>query len=560
MYGYENKRKRNIYEVVSVVKLLSLLVCGITFFSSDRWVKNDLGSTGAFNAFTLVLFSSVLFLIYKIWSTSLVNHKIEEEITVKDIVELVFFMGVYSVLIHITGGYNSQYKFIYLFVIITSTIQYGKYFGLSIAILCSGFILAMDYFAFSGSGVNKNFQIDLVLSGVFILTSWLIGFYVDSEKSYRDYLTNLANKDELTGLYNHRYFHESIKYSFNLAKESSKPLSLILFDIDDFKYYNDLYGHLAGDQVLRDIGELLSSMGRDTDIVARYGGEEFAILMPNTEEKDAILTGEKVRKLIQNKHFSGEESLPNGKLTVSVGVSCFPAKSNSIRELINSADDALYRAKFLSKNRVESYFSILDELKKDIEEEHIDLISSIKTLISVINAKDKYTYSHTMRVVMYCQMIGDKLEISEQDKKTLKFAAYLHDIGKIEIPKEVLNKRMKLTDDEWNIIKQHPENGTEIIKSVPSLQHIVPLILHHHERYDGAGYPQNLKGEDIPFLARILTVADSFDAMTSNRPYNISKSIDEAIIELDKNKEIQFDPFIVDAFIEILKSNAVQIA
>ncbi|MFT9496394.1 bifunctional diguanylate cyclase/phosphohydrolase [Anaerosolibacter sp.] len=559
MYYTEEKRRKNIFEVVSVVKLLSLLVCGIAFFSSDIWVTSDSAKIGGFNIITLVLFSSTLLLIYKAWSISLVRDQLNEKIIKKDIIEIAFFIGVFFVLIYLTGNYSSQYKFIYLFTIITATIQFGKKFGVAIAVLCSGIILAIDYLTFPGTMINNYFQSDLVLVGVFILTAWLIGYYVNLEKGYREYLINLANKDELTGLYNHRYFHESIRNHFNMAKKSNKAISLMLIDIDYFKYYNDLYGHTAGDLVLKEIGELLLAKGRDCDIVARYGGEEFTILMPDTDEEEAVLIGEKVREAVQNKYFSGEESLPNGKLTVSVGVSCFPGKSQSIKELINSADDALYRAKFLSKNRVESYVSILDELKNDIEDEHIDLISSIKTLISVINAKDRYTYSHTMRVVMYCQLLGDKLGISDQDKKTLKFGAYLHDIGKIEIPKEVLNKRMKLTDSEWNTIKQHPANGTEIIKSVHSLENIIPLILYHHERYDGSGYPHNLKGENIPFLARVLTVADSFDAMTSNRPYNTSKSIEESIAELERCKGIQFDPLIVDAFVEVLKSNEAQL-
>jgi diguanylate cyclase (GGDEF)-like protein/putative nucleotidyltransferase with HDIG domain len=559
MYYAEDKRRKNIYEVVSVVKLLSLLVCGIAFFDSDIWIEKSLNIFNMVNSITLVLFSIVLLLIYKAWSFSVARDRFDEKITRKDIVEIAFYIGIFLFLIFITGSHKSQYKFIYLFTIITATIQFGKMFGLSIAFLCSGIILTIDYFASPSGIVNNYFQSDLVLVGVFILTAWLIGYYANLEKGYREYLINLANKDELTGLYNHRYFHESIRYNFNMAKKSNKAISLMLIDIDYFKYYNDLYGHTAGDLVLKEIGELLLAKGRECDIVARYGGEEFTILMPDTDEEEAVLIGEKVREAVQNKYFSGEESLPNGKLTVSVGVSCFPGKSQSIKELINSADDALYRAKFLSKNRVESYVSILDELKNDIEDEHIDLISSIKTLISVINAKDRYTYSHTMRVVMYCQLLGDKLGISDQDKKTLKFGAYLHDIGKIEIPKEVLNKRMKLTDSEWNTIKQHPANGTEIIKSVHSLENIIPLILYHHERYDGSGYPHNLKGENIPFLARVLTVADSFDAMTSNRPYNTSKTIDESIVELERCKGIQFDPLIVDAFIEVLKSNEAQL-
>ena len=204
---------------------------------------------------------------------------------------------------------------------------------------------------------------------------------------------------------------------------------------------------------------------------------------------------------------------------------------------------------------MESYTSILDELKIDTEDEHIDIITSIKTLISVINAKDKYTYGHVERVVIYSRLLADKLELNEKNKKELIYGAYMHDIGKINIPKEILNKNMPLTPDEWEIMKQHSVNGVEIIKSVESLKEIAPLILHHHERYDGKGYPDNLKGNNIPYLVRMLTVVDCFDAMTSCRPYNKRKTYKEAIEELKRCSGTQFDKDIVDSFIEVIMEN-----
>jgi len=286
--------------------------------------------------------------------------------------------------------------------------------------------------------------------------------------------------------------------------------------------------------------------------VARYGGEEFAIILPNTSEVDSIKFAEKLRSNIEKTYFRGEENQPNGKLTVSIGISSYPDKAKNEIELFKSAYDALYRAKFFEKNRVETYTSILDELKIDIEDEHIDIITSIKTLISVINAKDKYTYGHVERVVTYSRLLADKLELNEKDKKDLIFGAYMHDIGKINIPKEILNKNMPLTSEEWEIMKQHSMNGVEIIKSVDSLEEIIPLILHHHERFDGKGYPGNLEGNDIPYLARMLTVADCFDAMTSSRPYNTRKTYKEAVVELKRCSGTQFDKEIADAFIEVI--------
>ncbi|EKY28333.1 HD domain protein [Clostridium celatum DSM 1785] len=159
-------------------------------------------------------------------------------------------------------------------------------------------------------------------------------------------------------------------------------------------------------------------------------------------------------------------------------------------------------------------------------------------------------------MVIYSRIIAEGLGLDIEDKNNLVYGAYLHDIGKINISKEILNKKGKLTDEEWNELKQHPENGVEIIKPVKSLEKVIPLILHHHERYDGKGYPYNLKGEEIPYLSRILTIADSFDAMTSSRPYNIRKSYDEALEELKRCKGLQFDPELVDKFIEILSTHS----
>jgi putative nucleotidyltransferase with HDIG domain len=307
--------------------------------------------------------------------------------------------------------------------------------------------------------------------------------------------------------------------------------------------------------VLNRFGEIFKKNVRENDVIARYGGEEFAIILPDTCEEEAVEIGNRLRDAIENTHFEGEENQPNGNLTISIGVSCYPTKAKNKKELINTADDALYRAKFFNKNRVESYYSVLEELKGDIDEKHIDLISSIKTLISVINAKDRYTYAHTDRVVIYCELMADHLNLSENDRKTLRYGAYLHDIGKIQISKDVLNKIGKLTDEEWNLLKSHPENGVQIVRTVTALSEVLPLILHHHEWYDGTGYPKGIRGEEIPNLVRILSVADSFDAMTSNRPYHKRKTYEQAVEELIRCSSTQFDPEMVLEFVRMLDNN-----
>jgi diguanylate cyclase (GGDEF)-like protein len=554
----DNDKQKQINDIVSVVKICSLLFCGVVLFKFYfNANEGQYGFNYIFSINLVILYPLILAMIYLMWSFSTINKfKNLKYINLIQNIENFAFILIFFASIIMSGANQSQYKFLFLFIIITSTIQSGMKQGFSIACISSAIILIMDIVYSPGTLVNQYFENDLIISGVFLLTAWPLGFYVKVEKEHIAKLEKMVNIDGLTNLFNHRYFHDALKKNILSREINKNPVSLIFIDIDYFKYYNDLYGHQMGDKVLEKMGSILNSSVRKNDIVARYGGEEFAVILPDTEEGEAVKIAESIRLEIEKTHFEGEEHQPNGNLTVSMGISIYPYKAKNDLELINSADDALYRAKFFNKNRVETYTSILDDLKKDIDEKHIDLITSIKTLISVINAKDRYTYAHVERVVIYCRLLADKLELSSEDKKNLIYGAYMHDIGKINISKEILIKKMPLIGEEWEILKQHPIIGTEIIKQVESLRDILPLILHHHERFDGKGYPEGLAGEEIPYLSRVLTVVDSFDAMTSKRSYtNIRMTYAEAIIELKACMGTQFDPVITEKFIKVVETN-----
>lgn len=554
MNKVERDKYKQVNDIVAVVKISTLLFIGMIFlqcFFNNYTLKNNIlytqyGMLGIFFITFLLLFIYAIWMVYK-------PKKIKKENSlVIQLFENATFIVIFSVAIIISGANQSQYKILFLFIIITTTIQSGMKQGMIMACISSAIILIMDLVCMPGINVNIYFENDLVLSGVFILTAWPLGFYVKIEGEHINRLTSLANEDGLTGVYNHRYFYEALDRKIKYSKENNEKISMIFLDIDYFKHYNDLYGHQEGDKVLKKIGKTLKEITRDCDIVSRYGGEEFAIILPNTDEKGATEIAEKIRYSIENTYFYGQQNQPNKNLTVSIGISVYPDKATNEFELIKSADDALYRAKFFNKNRVETYVSILDELKNEIDESEIELVASIKTLVSVINAKDRYTYGHCERLVFYSRLLADKLNLNKEDKMTLVYGAYMHDIGKINISKEVLIKKMPLTNEEWNMLKQHPQNGVDIIKPVASLQRIAPLILHHHEKYDGTGYPSGLKGEAIPYLARVLTVVDCFDAMTSNRPYNKRKTYDEGIEELKACSGTQFDPKIAKVFIDLI--------
>lgn len=554
----ENQKQKQINNIVAVVKLSALLLVGIllskTFISAINrdnllWKDNE-----CHMIIYIFLPLVVLIFIYSLWS--FFNNIVDNEYkNFLNKIEIGLFMVLFTIVVIICGVRDTHAKLLFLFIIIMTTIQFGKKSGLISAIISSIIILSLDIIFFPNATINYYFQEDLVLAGVFMLTALPLGYYTEMEREHIKYLENIANIDGLTELYNHRYFYDKLSEKVNIASKNKSSVSVIFIDIDNFKYYNDLNGHQKGDYVLKKMGKVIKENVRENDICARYGGEEFAIILPNTCEEDALKIAERLRMKIEDEHFEGEETQPKGKVTASFGVSVYPDKAKNDTELIKSADDALYRAKFFYKNRVEAYTSILDEIKSNIDEKDIELVTSVKTLIGVINAKDKYTYGHIERVVMYSRMMADKLNLSQNDKNILIYGAYMHDIGKINISKNILVKKMKLDNEEWEILKQHPANGVEIIKPVEALNVIIPLILYHHERYDGKGYPSNLKGEEIPYLVRILTIVDSFDAMTSSRPYNKKMSYEEGLEEIRRCSGTQFDPEIAEKFIEAINEN-----
>lgn len=455
----------------------------------------------------------------------------------------------------ITGHSNSPVKILFLIPVIISSTSYGKTFGLVTAGTASAILFYFDFASGFESTPSIKFQIDIVNSTVMLSLAWLIGGLADIEKVVRENLTNLANTDDLTGLSNHRHFHENLRHVFKTSKENNSPLSLIMFDIDYFKFYNDSYGHQMGDEVIKQIGSVLNEVVKKPNCAARYGGDEFTVIVPDYEYK-AMDIAQEIREAIEAYSFEGAEIQPKGKLTVSMGVAGFPKQGKTPKELVRLADEALYKAKY-SKNKVQLYFSVMDDLREGIAETERDLFNSVKTLISIINAKDRYTFGHSERVSYYSMRLAEQINLPKEDVTLLRYGAFLHDIGKIEIERDILNKIGPLKTSEWTTLRKHPVWGSDIVRPITSLKEIVPAILYHHENFDGTGYPSGLSGHGIPLQARILRLTDSFDAMTTDRPYKKGKTVSESCSELKKCSGTLFDPALVDPFIEfILKENS----
>jgi len=361
-----------------------------------------------------------------------------------------------------------------------------------------------------------------------------------------------ANTDELTGLFNHRYFHQRLDEEIARASRFGEVFSLLLVDMDLFKTYNDVYGHLAGDEILKQMGKITKESVRDSDICFRYGGDEFAVILPKTSSQDAREAAERIRKEVETQ--LDHQGLP---LSCSIGISTWPTDGVIREELIQSSDSALYYAKRTGKNHSYSASEVaLSEVLRMESSLNPDsssaVLNTIYALAATVDAKDHYTYGHAKNVAKHAMAIAEALNYTKEDIERIRAASLLHDIGKIGIADRVLQKSEALTPNEWDLIRTHPDLGVSIIKHIDSLKDCLAAVQYHHERHDGTGYPTGLKGENIPLDARILAVADAYDAMVSQRPYRERAfTHEEAMDELIRCAGTQFDPEIVKVFVNI---------
>ncbi|HBI23857.1 MAG TPA: hypothetical protein DDX84_06605 [Nitrospiraceae bacterium] len=371
-------------------------------------------------------------------------------------------------------------------------------------------------------------------------------------------LVRLSSVDGLTGLYNHREFQKRLEAEINRASRHGSTLSLLLIDIDYFKKVNDTYGHQSGDEVLHILGDFILKKIRISDFAARYGGEEFSIILPETTSSNAFIFSERLRKEINLLATTvlGKETI---NITVSIGIATFPEDSSKREWLIKAADQALYFAKQKGRNKSILYGETIKAVfeKKPYEvqallEKAEDWI--FKDIATSVEARLPYRRGHYEAVCKTVQQIAQEFHLSDNEKRTLRIAAMISDIGALHIPAETLLKPGPLNEEEWKVVKTHPELSVKLLSNVLNIQDVLPAIQFHHEHYDGSGYPSGLKGDEIPLLARILSIADAYHAMTSVSPYRRKLSREETINELRFDSGKKYDPRIVEVFIETLYS------
>lgn len=391
----------------------------------------------------------------------------------------------------------------------------------------NGHDVSMESIRFGADGQPR----EVSVKGVAImLNNTIIGGYgiyadISQRKKAEKEILYMNYHDQLTDLYNRRFFNEELR---RLDTERNLPISVIMADVNGLKLYNDAFGHGEGDKLLIKTAEIIKKECREDEIIARLGGDEFVILLPKTDSEaaESIIKRIKASSLATRLHYM--------ELSISFGCATKKNVDQDINEICKNAEDYMYRNKLFESPSIRG--------------------KKVQAIINSFHEKNKREEQHGKRVSCLCEAIGIAMERSESELNELKTVGLLHDIGKIAIDEKILNKPGRLTTEEWNEIKRHPEIGYRILSSVNDMAELAELVLAHHERWDGKGYPKGLKGEEIPLQARIIAVADAYDAMTSERAYRNPLSREEAFEELRKNEGTQFDPEIIRIFISKVPS------
>jgi diguanylate cyclase (GGDEF)-like protein/putative nucleotidyltransferase with HDIG domain len=378
-----------------------------------------------------------------------------------------------------------------------------------------------------------------------------VGTALGNARLHEDAL-KAADYDAVTGLPNHRLTHQLLEKELGLAAEQGSTLSIITMDVDNFRLFNNAHGYAAGDQLLRSVAAVLKEQSTPAETWGRYGGDEFLVILPGVGEAGALSVARRFRVLFETEDVRWSDDCLPVPLRLSFGIATYPADGATRHELLDAAEENLQLAKRLEQG-VQASTDDMRARQQLISEGNFGVLDA---LVAAVDNKDRYTRNHSEDVAKYALWMVEELGLSEEFGRIARLGALLHDLGKICIPGEILRKPGRLSADEYEIIMRHPLFGVSIAAAVPGSEDILDAVRSHHERWDGTGYPDNLSGEEIPLLGRVIALADAVSAMTTDRPYRKSLSWEEAMEQVRAGAGSQFDPLLVGAFLAAAERHA----
>lgn len=486
------------------------------------------------------------------WQWLSINNqpRLWEQPRLIDCAELLFYIVIVTEILYTGQPEVSIFKLTYIFIIMVNAFRFDMRYGFISAGVSSASVIFCDVAKFEQLRRFAYLEQDMLLIVSFFVLAFIMGYISMSQKQDSEDMARMATTDELTGLYNNRVFHESLLRYIEETNDNRlyENVWVALLDIAEFRRYNELYGYTMGNAVLTQVGVIISEGAKDAQLVSRYGDDKFGLIFTDCSlghVKDIV---SRIKRNIENYPFYGKDDMPGGVISVYAGIAGYPMNGLTKEQMIKSAVDDINFAKLI--------YNSIDPIRTV----QMEGMSVMQVFINMLNSRDHFTYEHTQRVIAYADMLARALDMHQRFIDGVKCGAYLHDIGKIDLPTAILIKAQPLPAAEEDIFKNHVIWGADIVGSVESLAHIVPIIRHHHERWDGLGYPDGLQGTGIPLEARIVALANGFDMMLTGRwpDEPDCRGAADAVQCLMRNAGTYFDPDLVDIFIKTIQSYNLQ--
>lgn len=540
----EKEQKAKLGIIIALMRVAYIIFIGLAIASLLPDADGDLRKI----QIHIMVLVGVMTIAWWQWIAINKKPRLWEQPKLIDYIELLLVVVAVTWIMYIGGLRRNIFKVLYIFIVMANAFRFDMKYGVTSAIISSTGVIFYDM---TRAGIRHRdlyLEGDLLLLCSFFLLAFIMGYLALCQKENIERMASMADKDELTGLYNNRAFHERLLHIIEQAVEVGRYSNVwvVLLDIADFRKYNELYGYAMGNTVIAQIADIISSEAGRAELISRCDGDKYGLIFTDCGLEDIKNIVDRIKNSVERYPFYGKNAMPGGTIIMHSGVAGYPIDGLTKEEIMKAANRNMDAVRFVY-NKVQPF-----------NFKQTEALAPLEVFINIINSRDHYTYEHAQRVATYAGLLAEALNLSPHRIAAVQCGAYLHDIGKIEVPPDILNKNGPLTSEEAQMLGKHVLWGADIVESIRALAYAVPIVKYHHERWDGKGYPEGLSGKTIPLEARIVALADGFDRMTTGRwPDGRYSGVNSAIQWLAEHAGTYFDPDLVDIFIKSIQDHEI---